>query len=329
MRALRQGFRVLPSPPPNFKNVCAQQLLLTAKKMKKQPRKTDLKNLDQIDVWFELINMTPEEIFDGILNADEKIYTNENLMEIANLLPSKKQLKPLAAIPVNRLTQVEKLVALLSSVSYLREKVLLMKAKKNIKINDMKLRKAIYFSLENIQNMRENLTFNLLTGYLDTTVTYALGKKFPPFSYQQIVKEKLPSGVLFIDSFTNDILKSQRDKYNMPAVPAIREQLRQMKRDLKEMRNISIDISKASTHPNDSFDSVIKDFIATKLDSLKVLKPAAKDLDEEFDTLCRVYLIPVKSITIGDFFTNAIALRDAMLDSAKRIRNQQEAPTQA
>ncbi|GAB6023188.1 hypothetical protein CHUAL_008011 [Chamberlinius hualienensis] len=331
MSAERQPYEYRLQKNPKTGITGSKHLLRQVERISKKPKATEVETLLQIEQYMKLMKMTPEQIFRGVLNVDEQIYTDDNFEEIASLLPSKETLKPLTYIPVDQLSDLERLVVLLSKVSYLQEKVLLMKAKKDIEINLLSLKKAIYFSLENVANVSDNSQFKHLTVYVDSAAKNALGIKFPPFSYKRIVKEKLPNGEKFIDSFTNDLLRFQGEKYNslknflhpekvvdVPAVPELIEKLRQVKRDLKKMKKISKKIIRTPFHPFDRFDKVIRVFIAEKLDERKSLKKSAKKLDDNFNSLCRQYLIPKKSITIGEFFQNVIVLRDAIQESTKR-----------
>lgn len=276
------------------------------------------------------IALSPDQIMENILAVDEKTYTDEHFVTIANSMPSAEHLKSYSNIPVNSLVNVEKLMVLLSQVSRLKLKVELMKIIKDIRINFLPLKRTIFYSLEAVQAARENKDYNLMVSMFEAVALSI--PNYKRFHFKQMVNIRTSDGSKFIDPIVYDILLHHRSqvtsfknlKYaekcvNVPAVPEIIHKLKQMKKQLEFMKNAANSIAKVPTHPDDQFNKIIRHFITEKSNDVNILLKSAKELDKNFDDLCKWFVLPPKSITIGEFFEYAIALRDAFKESMRYL----------
>ncbi|GAB6024978.1 hypothetical protein CHUAL_010072 [Chamberlinius hualienensis] len=291
-----------------------------------QSRNYTLQAAKKIDHHLNLSGMTPEQISDKVLKADEDIFNNDNFQEIVRYLP--KQSSQLSGLTNESMPPIEKLIVLLSPICCLEEKIQVMKMKRDIRINTLQQKKGMLWVSDAIDKVSKSQNFKKFTTLVDSSAKQ-FGLNYAPFKYRPLISAVLPDGRPFMQyiahhvstqhpncaQFTKDLEYAEK-AITTPHTLEIRGMLQKMDSQLKQMQSIVNHVKTIPTHANDKFCSVVTSFIKEKEENLKVLQASADKLDAKFNSLCDVYSIPKKSMTASQFFNESIALKNAYKEYA-------------
>lgn len=289
-----------------------------------------LRNAAEIEKRLDVLGLSPEEIFEKTLSADEEMYTKNDFKELVRLVPRhRRALEPLVKLPIDRLNRHEKITVLLSRIGCLGEKVQLMSTKKKIRITIYHIKIILGWAIKASEVIKRK-DFLFVVSVINY-IAAEEGITYPSFRFRALPM-RTTEGNLFMDDIARAVLGSDydytafaRDPWfserarHVPPIFKIRQTIREMLIDINNMGPVMNTIAKVSTHPNDKFYNLMRIFIVETNNNIKALYEMTYILEAEFRNLCKLYSVSESAMPIGDFFDEAVIFTRMFRNAARRV----------
>lgn len=296
-------------------------------------QQAEFPNGADIEKRLDVIGLSPEEIFEKILIADEEMYTKNDFKELVQITPKNKTiLEPLVNLPVVQLNRHEKIAVLLSRISCLREKVQLMSMKRSIGLALHHMKIILGWAIRASKIIQRKDFFFVVT--LINQIAAEESIILPPFRFRALPIKSI-DGNMFMDNIAGAVLSSDYDytafardtefsdrARHVPQISKMRQILQVMQTDVSKMEPIMRNVAKVPSHPRDTFLNVMRIFIAETKNNIKALFGMTHILETEFKSLCSLYSIPETDMQIGDLFDEAVILTRMFRRSAQRVQQE-------
>ncbi|GAB6022517.1 hypothetical protein CHUAL_006624 [Chamberlinius hualienensis] len=282
--------------------------------------------------------LTPEELFEEVLSVDEEIYTNTTFVGLARVFPNDQDFfDKLSEVSFRRLLGTEKMILSLSKIGCLSEKIHQVSLKRQIRLTLIHMKRIMGWATL-VSKFVKRKDFIFIEMLIDQ-IAHEEEFRYTPFCFRRIISLKMTDGSMFMDNVAAAVLSNaQNENYiqfinnlgwaensiHVPPLYKMRESLRQMEADIKNMDLVLRKIAKVPTHPRDNFIHVMKTFIAKSKTDIKMLFRTANILEKEFEHLYDIFSISAKKMPIGEFFDEAVALAHAFKASVERVEVYQQ-----
>ncbi|GAB6021352.1 hypothetical protein CHUAL_003961 [Chamberlinius hualienensis] len=225
---------------------------------------------NQIKKALQNIGKNPQEIYNEILNADGKMYSNDNFRELVKYTPKAKHFKHFENVPLDSLSQPEQITLLLSKISNLEVKISLMTAKENIREKINIYEQLLTDTLKAIDetkksNFFEGICLAAKSVSASSRVSYSIVhlKKYSSLTVYdgQRFMDKVAAEikVLFPKSvgFVHEIPSSSKAA-NVPKMEKFLEGIKKMNSQMITITKHFEKIKNVPSHPDDKFNTTMQ-----------------------------------------------------------------------